>query len=63
MVIRNLKTEPEIITLRMPDGTKNRIYMNAAGKSGDQIEVPDFTPTGDLALKVKNKIISIRKSK
>ena len=63
MVIRNMKSEPEVITLRMPDGAKNRIYLNAAGKSGDKIEVPDFKPVGDLALKMKNRIISIRKSR
>lgn len=58
MIIRNLKTEPEVISLRMPDGTKKRVYMAA----GAQIEVPDFTPIGDLAVKQKCKILSIKKN-
>ena len=59
MIIRNIVTEPQVVSMRSLDGTKQRIYL----KPGEQIEVPDFTPTGDLAVKKANKIISIRKSR
>ena len=59
MIIRNLKTEPEVVALRMPDGTKSRMYL----KAGAQIEVPDFVPVGDLAVKKAKRILAIRNSR
>jgi len=60
MIIANLKSEPEVVTLTLVDRTKRRITVGPRGSSAAQVQVMDnILMTDDLINKIRNRIISV----
>ena len=56
MIIANLKSEPEVVTLTLVDRTKRRITVGPREK----VQVMDnVLMTDDLVNKIRNRIISV----